>query len=114
MSVEMSTKVKGLSSLPSVDKVRDKIESGKKLTLGESLVEPGLKLSDDKVQDRIKFLDRHIRELRFELTLMTYGIILGRSWFSDTTDNPATVDVQFTNGATTSVTIEKVQKEVKI
>lgn len=89
-------KIKGLSSLPAVKKVVDKIDSGKKRTLSESVVEAGItkyedfKLSTEDEDMRKLWLNKEIAKLKSEqkgirqgIQKSKFAIILGKKWFDE-------------------------------
>lgn len=101
-------KIKGLSSLPSVNAVMKKITEGKKRTLSESVVEVGItkydafKASNDDEDMRKLWLNKEIAKLKAELKGIRpnvqkskFAIILGKKWFDEfenRSDNVIEVD----------------------
>lgn len=89
-------KIKSLSSLPTVKKVVEKMEAGKKRTLSESVVEVGItkyedfKATTDDEDMRKLWLTKQIgaikaeqKELRNEVQKAKLAIIMGRKWFDE-------------------------------
>ena len=89
-------KIKGLSSLPSVKKVVEKMSAGKNRTLSESVVEVGItkytdfKDSTDDEDMRKLWLNKEIVKLKSELKGLRsniqktkFAIILGKKWFDE-------------------------------
>jgi hypothetical protein len=89
-------KIKGLSSLPSVNAVMKKITEGKKRTLSESVVEVGItkydtfKSSNDDEDMRKLWLNKEIAKLKAELKPIRSGvqkskfaILMAKKWFSE-------------------------------
>jgi hypothetical protein len=89
-------KIKGLSSLPSVNAVMKKLTEGKKRTLSESVVEVGItkydvfKASNDDEDMRKLWLNKEIAKLKAELKGIRpniqkskFAIILGKKWFDE-------------------------------
>jgi hypothetical protein len=111
MAKEFDIKVKGLSSLPKVEAVYDKLKSGKKLTTSDKLITAGIHVInakgtvfDDHMKDwlettiadyqgKLKGVRRKIQETKF-------AILLGKKWFTEFTsreENKLTMgDYEFT------------------
>lgn len=127
MAPELEIKIKGLSSLPSVDAVLKSVSSGKKLTLSESLMSNAINWYQSlvKLPDFERLLDSSTatnlkakRQADFHIASAVSGIILSKGWFVDKTgfdDNivilPATDD---TNGFEITVAFDYKDVEVKI
>lgn len=127
MAPELDIKIKGLSSLPSVDAVVKAVETGKKLTLSESLMKSALDWYNSlvKLPDYEPILksstDTNLKAKRqadFHIASAVSAIILSKGWFIDKTgfdDNvvilPASDD---TNGFEITVTFDYKDIEVKI
>lgn len=86
----------GISSLPPVKKVQEKIASGKPRTPVESLVEEGIKAwesrkmktanKEDKArwfESTIKSCQGEMKALRYKLQSSKFAVILGRKWFDE-------------------------------
>ena len=91
-------KIKGLSSIPAVKKVAEKLESGKKLTLSESVVEVGISKYEDykngeSDEDMRKlWLNKQIAKLKGEqkglrggIQKTKFSILLAKRWFEEFT-----------------------------
>ena len=89
---ELSVKVKGVSSLPSINDVQKKIDSKKPLTFRETLVNDGLiesksvNFSDDKnralwLKDQIKAMNKELAKLRFDINRSRFAAIVGKAGF---------------------------------
>jgi len=89
-------KIKGLSSIPSVKKVVDKINNNKKRTLSESVVEVGLvkyeafKETTDDEDMRKLWLNKEIARIKSEQKSLRkyvqqtkFAILLGGKWFDE-------------------------------
>jgi len=89
-------KIKGLSSIPSVKKVVEKMASGKNRTLSESVVEVGItkyedfKATNDDEDMRKIWLVKAIAKLKAEqkglrggIQKTKFAIILGKRWFQE-------------------------------
>ena len=89
-------KVKSLTSLPSLNAVYKKLNSGKKLTLSESLLNESIEKYDsykddnDSLLERKKYLEDTITQLKIKLKPIRndiqkckFAIILGRQWFQE-------------------------------
>jgi len=91
-----TVKIKGLSSLPSVNAVVKKITEGKKRTLSESVVEVGItkyeafKSSNDDEDMRKLWLNKEISKLKAELKeirpqvqKIKFAVLLASRWFEE-------------------------------
>jgi hypothetical protein len=96
MAKEFDIKIKGLSSLPKVEAVLEKLKANKKLTASDKLITAGINLVEGKsgVWDTIMeaWLDKMIleyqgklKEVRRKIQETKFGILLGKMWFSDFT-----------------------------
>lgn len=98
MGKSLKIKLKGYSTLPPVDKLREKVVKGSKLNGPESLMAEALleienfKRSHPKAQHqawvaaREKMLIAESRALSFDLSQVALAVIVGQVWFSDCTD----------------------------
>lgn len=98
-------KVKGLSSLPSLNAVAKKVESGKNLTISESLinhyVENGTRPLDVVTKEQRRILRR--------LSEVTYAVLVGKAWFNDDRSKEIKTAININDRATTlTVSIEEV------
>ncbi len=117
-SIQLSSKIKGISSLPALDKVRTKVGTGKKLTVSEHLIHTELEKYEGmelKVLNELQ-LDyvKMIRAIQAKLAETTYAIIIGRSWFVDCTETPAVADLDFGDGYVVPLTVDIVRKDIKV
>ncbi|AYP28349.1 hypothetical protein HWB92_gp091 [Serratia phage vB_SmaA_3M] len=131
-SKELNVKIKGLSSLPSVNAVRTKLEKGSKLNAGDALIAKHLKEYDDFInspivtkaagkdkiidawlRDEAKAAIQEVRVLNKKLSKTLYAIVAGHAWFSDLDFEDTTLDVKV-DGVTYTVTAVLEDKEVKI
>lgn len=131
-SKELNVKIKGLSSLPSVNAVLTKLEKGSKLNAGDALIAKHLKAYDDFVKnplvanaagkdkiidawlrDEAKAAIQEVRALNKRLSKTLYAIVAGHAWFADLDFEDTTLDVKV-DGVTYTVTAVLEDKEVKI
>lgn len=99
---EIDIKIKGLSSLPTVKSVLEKIQIGKKLTLSDQLIKYGLdeynefiesnifKKDNNKeellktwLSNRTKYFIEETRKLNKELSKIKFSVIIGNIWFKE-------------------------------
>lgn len=116
ISNELEYKIKSFSSLPSVNAVIKKIEANKKRTPSESLIEFYLdyeSLTIDELKDYLKTSIGHARKCQENLASQVYSIVLGKAWFKDE-DEPMVAELDIIDGITVPVTVQRVQKEIKI
>jgi hypothetical protein len=96
MAKEFDIKIKGLSSLPKVEAVLEKLKANKRLTASDKLITAGINLVEGKsgVWDTIMeaWLDKMVsdyqgklKEVRRKIQETKFGILLGKMWFSDFT-----------------------------
>jgi len=95
MAKTFEIKVKGLSSLPAVDKVKNKIASGKSRTLSESLVEEALiKYEGVKkgmpqemrlkwFENNLSLTQKSLNAVRSRIQENKMSVILGNRWFEE-------------------------------
>lgn len=114
-SIQVLYKIKGLSSLPAIKAVREKVDGGKKLNFADNLIKAALDVCgamDVKALEGAKDIftkEKRILEAAFANDV--YTLVLGRQWFGDEDD--ITVDVTV-SGQSAPMTISKVRKSVKI
>jgi hypothetical protein len=115
MSIEFDYKIKGMSSLPSIEAVRKKLSENKKLTLGDNIIAGLLAIygaADMEMLEASKTITVAAkRSLELELADMVYTIILGRVWWGDTDEYVTEITI---NGETAPLTLIKTRKEIKI
>ncbi len=119
MAREMSYKVKGLSSLPAVAKVKEKIADNKKLTVSDYLISLGLKenggLSEKMLLVALKNKQERLKFIQSEISGITYALVIGKTWFSDREgEEESVVDINFGGGYTVPMTVTVATKEIKI
>lgn len=114
-SVQVVYKIKGLSSLPSLDAVQKKVDGKKALNLGDSLIKAAVDTykgvtfkeleADKESYTTVK------RKLESQLANIVYTLVLGRQWYGD--DEVVSTEVTL-GGQTATMTIEKIRKFIKI
>lgn len=99
--IEFTLKFKGLSSIPSLNDVRGKLTSGKSLTAGQALMAPVLSDFEDttkslSVEQKVSWLDSQtailkakLKEVRTEIQLPKFALVLGKKWFTDLPESEA-------------------------
>lgn len=134
MSRELNVKIKGASSLPSVNVVLKKLEDGKPLNAADGLMAVAIKeyqdfvnspalsgVSEDVrkklisswIEDATKVAIQNVRELNKRLSKVVYGIVAGHGWFTDLELDASTMVVKVDDVKYT-VTAELAEKEIKI
>jgi hypothetical protein len=90
MAPSLIIKLKGLSSLPSVESILKKVSDGKSLTLGDTLVKKGIDLATQSTDVSNSILDaitvdvtKMKRVLELKLAKMVFSLILSKGWFPD-------------------------------
>lgn len=92
MAKEFSVKVKGLSSLPKIEVVADKIKGNKKLTTSDTLVAVGVNLygsqnfkSDNEklnwFQQTLETYTTNLKKVRRQIQETKFAVLLGKKWF---------------------------------
>lgn len=97
---EFNIKIKGLSSLPDIKTVREKLKSGKHLTASAQLIHDGLRVftftNDKPARVKLVVLDEYIQQrkkdlfkLRKDLQRTKFSVLLASKWFDefDSRDN---------------------------
>lgn len=79
-------KIAGLSSLPTVQKVLDKIEAEKPRNLSESLVEKGIQLYNtlskkEQIDSKINSLEKELQDISKEIQAIKFTIALNEKWY---------------------------------
>lgn len=91
---EFQIKIKGLSSLPSITAVREKVTNGKKLTASATLVQEGLglfthyqskpkKVQLSEIDSMIEERQKKLFGLRQSLQRTKFAILLASKWFDE-------------------------------
>lgn len=134
MSRELNVKIKGISSLPSVNAVITKIEANKKLNAGDQMIANAIKDYDAFVKSdsmaaasdevKTKMIEMwitdvsaaaiaQVRILNKSLSKVVYGIVAGHGWFTDLDMDSPTAEIKV-DGVKYIVTAELAEKEIKI
>ena len=106
MSKEFAVKVKGLSSLPKIEVVAEKLKANKKLTSSDTLVATGVTMYTSEkfaseaakkewFEKTIASLKEEIKKVRRKVQETKFSVLLGKRWFSEFTsreDNKLTID----------------------
>jgi hypothetical protein len=115
MALELDYKIKGMSSLPSLDAVRKKVSEKKKLNVADGLIAKNLEqyspMSKEMLESTKVLLTEQKRRTEVILADMNYTLIIGRVWFGD--EDVIDAVVTFADVETT-LSIEKTRKVVKI
>lgn len=118
---EFNVKMKGLSSLPKIEDVLNKMQVNKKLTASDQLIEATLKTFDTLksqnatrklswIDARMEDVQRSIAGLRKEIQRTKFAIVLGKKWFDEFTSREN--NSLELNGVTFNVAL--VEKKVEI
>lgn len=104
MSVNLATKIKGLSSLPKVEDVVTKIKAGKELKLNELIMGDAIKkfiiqtesniyksLNDEQqkgvlatyLETKSEILNKQKRKIMQEIAQIKFALILSKRWFNE-------------------------------
>lgn len=132
-SKELNVKIAGLSSLPSIKAVTDKMAKGSKLTLADNLMIEAINeyeafvnssmvqnssakdsLIETWLEAETKATISKVRELQYKLNQVLYSIVVGQSWFKEFAsldENELTVEF---NGQQVSVKAVLEEKEIAI
>ena len=90
VATEVKWAVKGMSSLPSVNEVKKKVSSNKKLTPREVLVYNGMRLVDavspESVNEMLALYKKDVKNTQAYIGSMVQTIILGKTWFDGEPD----------------------------
>jgi hypothetical protein len=135
MSVVLETKIKGLSSLPKVEDVVKKIESGAALKLNEFVMADAIKkylsqldsdmyksLSEEQqknvlktyLETKSKILNKQRRKVLQEIAEIKFSLILSKKWFTEFKSfDENTLSVNF-DGKDLDFTFNLAEKEEKI
>lgn len=119
VSIEVNTKIKGLSSLPSFNAVDKKIEGGKKLNIADKTLQKGadvvkvlMEIHSDDIYTVVASTKSALRSVNVKLAKCVYALVLGRKWFEGQ-DEPFEIPIDIFEEATT-MTVSKDRKEIKI
>lgn len=95
-AVELQTKIKSFSSLPSVQEIQGRLASGKKLTPAMEVMAPLVEGLEKKLKTSKNFGKlvsgeasarvAATRDLLFDVASMKFGIVLGQTWFHEAKD----------------------------
>lgn len=118
-SVSVVSKVKGLSSLPSIPDVRKKVAAAKNLTVSDTLIFNALGRLEGLEEAELTIAKNDLvpakRALEKRLAGFVYTLVLGRRWFGD--DAVITTELDFGDVKTpvkTQMTLEKTRKMVAV
>ena len=135
MSVNLATKIKGLSSLPKVDVVLDKIKEGKSLKINEWVMSDALKryieqiesdmytsLSEEQQKGVLKtyletksdLLNKRRRKIMQEIAQIKFSLILSKKWFKEFKSFDENILSLNLDGQDVTFTFDLSEKEVKI
>jgi hypothetical protein len=135
MSVNLATKIKGLSSLPKVDDVKKKLESGAPLKLNEYVMADALRkylaqlesdmyksLSVEQQKGVLKtylttksdILNKQRRKVLQEIAEIKFALILSKKWFTEFKSFDENVLNLTLDGQDLTVTFDLSEKEVKV
>jgi len=124
LSNELSVKIKGLSSLPSLKAVADKVTGNKKLNISDTLINKWVihytdvlsKVAAKKIfiEGETKEVIRQVREKQMMLNRVMYSILIGKSWFDNQDDMDSTSTTVKYEGVDVAVSVVVEHKEVKI
>lgn len=106
MAKEFEIKVKGLSSLPKVENVLEKLKSGKKLTTSEKLVTAGVNIVESRgtmmdsefsawLDSTLADYQKLLKDVRRSIQEVKFAILLAKKWFvefSSREENKLTLD----------------------
>lgn len=115
MAVQLTYKIKGLSSLPSINAVKDKAAASKKLTVSDQLIAGELdlmKLSIDKLEEVKEQVVKQKRGFEAEMAKVVYTLILGRVWFGD--EEAVETDITLAPGISSTLTLTKDRVAIKV
>lgn len=114
-SIQVDYKIKGLSSLPSIDAVNKKIDEGKKLTVADELIKQNLDQFKDLDKTGLEQVKEGFTKIKRDLEKIlageVYTLVLGRQWYGD--DEVVTVPVTI-DGQSSTMTIEKKREMIKV
>lgn len=114
-SVQVVTKIKGLSSLPSIAAVQKKVGEKKKLTVADTLIKQALDdyagFDASQLEAELTAKTRVKRSTEALIAKDVYALVLGRKWFGD--DEEVSVDVTMA-GLPTTISVQKVRKMIAI
>jgi len=135
MSVNLATKIKGLSSLPKVDDVKKKLESGAPLKLNEYVMADALRkylaqlesdmyksLSEEQQKGVLKtylttksdILNKQRRKVLQEIAEIKFALILSKKWFTEFKSFDENVLNLTLDGQDLTVTFDLSEKEIKV
>ena len=87
MAKSIGISIKGCSSLPKIDDVLKKVESGKNLTVTDKLIHEsyddfeGLVL--DQIKNALQETQQYMKGVRNEIQKAKFAVILGKAWFKE-------------------------------
>lgn len=114
-SIQVQYKIKGLSSLPAISAVQKKVDEGKKLNLGDTMILSAMRdyegLSKEQLEKAKEGLTKVKRGLERVLSSEIYTLVLGRQWYGDAEVFQTEVTLR---GEKAPMTVEKVRKMIKV
>jgi hypothetical protein len=134
MAKELKTSIAGLSSLPKVAEVREKIATNKKLNAGGTLMVEALndvagfinsdfyKKAGDQdavltawLLDRKKTTTAKARTLMFEISQVMFSLVVGQTWFSDFSSlDESQLTVTLDDGRAFECSVQMMEVEINI
>ena len=125
LSRELSVKISGLSALPSIKAVKDKIAANKKLNAGDYLMKKYIDMYayiTDPTPEILQVIEvdkaacvKQIRQLRRDISAIIYSIVVGKKWFTDTNGiEDFTREIELDGFGKVSCKAVLEEKEVKI
>lgn len=115
-SIQVQYKIKGLSSLPAIKAVNDKVDAGKKLNLGDTMIKSAIDSFAGTDAECAKFIKiqrtKLKRDYESNLAREVYALVLGRQWYSKDAE-PVVTSVVY-GGVNHEMTIDKVRKVIKL
>ncbi len=125
MGVELEVKIKGLSSLPPVNKVAEKMKAKKDLTFVEGLMEPFIKVCQDIdqrpdvekktwIEEKERLAVSEVRKTIRRMAEIKFGVVVGQVWFEEFASmDEKTLEMDF-NGKKVECTADLKSIEIKI
>lgn len=114
-SKSLAVKLKGLSSIPSLNDLDKALKAGKKLTPSQSALKRGVdaaSTSTDLVKFKFEIRDQ-IQELVSQIVKTKFSVILGKKWFSEFSSiDENTITIKNSVGDDILVTFALEEKEV--
>lgn len=113
-SIQVISKIKGLSSLPALKAVRDKVKENKKLNLGDTLINKYIgafnSLSKEELEALKESNTKLKRNMETAIAFDVYSLVLGRKWFGEDEVIRTTINIGDNEA---DMTVEKTRKMIK-